>query len=78
MIYALPYFALTGYDHAQYFLRGMKKYGNEFVGSSEQKAYDAIQTPLVFKRASEAGGMQNTEFMLIHYTKEGGIESMKY
>ena len=78
MIYALPYFALTGYDHAQYFLRGINKFGDSFQGDKNQKAYNAVQTPLVFQPLSDKSGRQNVEFMLIHYTKEGGIDALSY
>jgi hypothetical protein len=77
MQYALPRFAITGYDHGQFFLRGLAKYGKSFVGTKGQNGYTALQTPLSFKQVGSAG-MQNEVFLLIHYTKGGGIESIAY
>lgn len=64
--YALPCFALTGYDHVMYFIRGIKAYGRDFVGSSQQKTYTYVQTPLYFDRVGN-GGYQNRAFMLVHF-----------
>lgn len=77
MQYALPRFAITGYDHGQFFLRGLAKYGKSFVGTKGQNGYTALQSPLSFKQVGSAG-MQNEVFLLIHYTKGGGIESIAY
>jgi murein DD-endopeptidase MepM/ murein hydrolase activator NlpD len=74
---ALPRFAVTGYDHAQYFLRGLHKYGKSFTGSKAQSAYRALQSPLQFRQVGQAG-MQNACFQLIHYTPEQRIESIAY
>lgn len=74
---ALPRFAIMGYDQAQFFLRGMKKYGRSFVGSKEQNSYTALQNPLIFKQVGSAG-MQNDFFQLIHFIPGGGIESIVY
>ncbi len=72
-----PRFAITGYDHAQFFIRGWMKYGKNFKGTLGQSAYQALQTPLVFKQVN-GKGMQNDYFQLIHYTKKGTIESISY
>ena len=74
---SLPRFALTGYDHAQFFLRGLHRLGSAFMGAKAQNSYTALQSPLVFRRVG-SGGMQNSEFMLIHYTPEGKIEALSY
>lgn len=74
---ALPRFALTGYDHGQYFLRGFHQYGKSFAGTKKQSAYKALQSPLYFKQVGGAG-MQNEFFHLIHYTNDGRIESIAY
>ena len=66
-----------GYDQAQYFLRGMKRYGRGFVGSKEQNSYTALQNPLIFKQVG-AAGMQNDFLQLIHFVPGGGIESIVY
>lgn len=66
MQFALPRFALTGYDQAMYFVRGIEKYGRDFCGSAAQKNYNAVQTPYVFEKQGN-GGYQNRSFMLVHY-----------
>lgn len=80
MQYALPRFAITGYDQAQFFLRGLHQYGKAFVGTRRQKlAFRPIQTSLAFQRVGTAdGGMQNTEFMLVHYKTDGNSETISY
>lgn len=75
---ALPRFAITGYDHAQYFVRGLHQYGAEFDGTQVVKDYNPIQTRLHFKRVSSSGGMQCNSFMLMHYTTNGQIEALIY
>ena len=77
MMYAYPRFALTGYDHAQFFVRGLAQYGHKFTGAKGQVNYKPLQTPLVFKQVSSEG-MQNENFELIHYTPAGRIESVAY
>jgi len=74
---ALPRFALTGYDQAQFFIRGLVKYGKKFTGTRAQNEYKALQTPLQFKAIS-GGGYKNTTFELIHYTPSQSIESISY
>lgn len=77
MQYALPRFALTGYDHAHFFLLGLHKYGTKFNGTKSENTYVPLQTPLHFKRVGN-GGMQNSSFMLIHYTNDHKIELINY
>lgn len=77
MQHALPRFALTGFDHAQFFLRGLHQYGKNFKGTRSQVNYSALQSPLNFKQVSSAG-MQNEFFQLIHYAPGGGVESIAY
>lgn len=62
MSYALPHFALTGYDHAMYFIGNRRQW---------------LQTPLNFKKTGN-GGYRNKTFMLIHYKPNGGIEALNY
>ena len=78
MQYALPRFAITGYDQTQYFLRGLHQYGTDFRGLKEQRVYNALQTPLHFKEAAAGGGMRNAQFMLIHYKPEKTLEAINY
>ena len=66
MLYALPSFALTGYDHAMFFIKGIEQYGKKFVGTSSQQTVTPLQTPLNFQRVKN-GGYENKAFMLIHY-----------
>ena len=78
MQYALPRFAITGYDHAQYFLRGLHQYGTDFRGTKQQRVSSPMQTPLHFKPAATGGGMQNAQFMLVHYKPNKTIEAINY
>ena len=78
MQYALPRFAITGYDQTQYFLRGLHEYGSGFVGSKAQRVYSPLQTPLHFKSAGRDGGMRNAQFMLVHYKTNKTIEAINY
>ncbi len=63
MMYALPHFALTGYDHAMYFIGNRREW---------------VQTPLIFLKQGTSGGYRNKAFMLIHYKTNGSIESVMY
>lgn len=74
---ALPRFAITGYDHAQFFIRGLHKFGGKFVGIKQQNTYTPLQTPLKFHYV-QGGGMQNSAFMLVHYKPNRTIESISY
>lgn len=74
---ALPRFAITGYDHAQFIVRGLHKYGSKFNGTSQQNTYTPLQTPLKFKFV-QGGGMQNSAFMLVHYKTNRTMESISY
>ena len=76
-LYALPKFALMGYDHAQFFIRGLYKCGKAFNGTKPQNVYTPLQTPLDFKRVG-SGGMQNRAFMLVRYTNDKKIELINY
>ncbi len=72
-----PRFALSGYDHAQFFLRGMAAKGKSFRGTTGQSTYTPLQTPLRFRQVGDAG-MQNDCFQLIHYTRDRRIEAVAY
>lgn len=74
---ALPRFAITGYDHAQFFLRGLARYGKDFKGTRGQSDYRPLQVPLVFKQVGSAG-MQNDFFQLVHFLANGNIEAISY
>lgn len=74
---SLPRFALTGYDHAQFFLRGFAGYGKGFKGLKYQNKYTALQTPLTFKQIGSAG-MQNAFFQLVHFRTDGAREAVSF
>lgn len=72
-----PSFALTGFDHAYFFLRGLGKYGKSFDGAEGRLEYDPVQTPLKFVRQGN-GGRQNRAFMFLHYKTNRTIEMISY
>lgn len=74
---ALPRFALTGYDHAQYFLRGFAQYGKAFKGVKGQSGWRAVQAPLQFRQVGTAG-MQNEFFQLVHFLPNGNVEAISF
>ncbi|MCD8281753.1 MAG: LysM peptidoglycan-binding domain-containing protein [Prevotella sp.] len=74
----LPRFALTGFDHAQFFLRGLQNSGVAFRGTAAESAYRPMQTPLRFSPAAESGGMINKAFQLVHYKRDGVIETISF
>ena len=74
---SLPRFALTGFDHAYFFLRGLHKYGKSFNGAAGMFGYTPVQTPLVFERMGN-GGLQNHSLLFVHYMPEHKVESVKF
>lgn len=62
---ALPRFALTGYDHLMFFVKGVRKLGKQFHGTAGQQCHTPAQTPLRFERVGN-GGYQNRAFLLVH------------
>lgn len=78
MLQTTPRFALAGYDHANFFLRGINRFGNNFTGSKEQNVAGHVHMPLHFNKVSLNGGQQNTAFMFIHYKNDKSIESIAY
>ena len=74
---ALPRFALTGFDHAYFFLKGLHKYGKTFNGAAGMFGYPPVQTPLVFERMGN-GGLQNHSLLFVHYTPEHRVETVKF
>ncbi len=74
---ALPRFALTGFDHAVFFLRGLHKYGKTFDGAPGRFGYQPVQTPLSFQRVGR-GGHQNHAYMFVHYKTDGSIETINW
>ena len=74
---ALPRFALTGFDHAYFFLNGLHKYGKDFNGAAGMFGYTPVQTPLVFERMGN-GGLQNHSLLFVHYTPEHRVETIRF
>ena len=70
-------FAVTGFDHAYFFIKGLHMYGQNFTGASGMVGYTPYQTPLHFERLS-GGGLQNRARMLVHYTTDQRIETINY
>ena len=74
---ALPRFAITGFDHAFFFLKGLHKYGKSFNGADGMFGYPPVQTPLKFERYGN-GGLRNKTMMFIHYQPEHTVETIKF
>lgn len=73
----MPRFAITGYDHALYFIGGIKKQGNKFIGAEADK--NALQTPMHFKRVGgQNGGLQNVSVNFVHYNTNHSISIINY
>ena len=77
MMTSLPRFALTGFDHAYFFLMGLHKYGKSFNGAAGMFGYPPVQTPLVFERMGN-GGLQNRSMLFVHYMPEHRVETVKF
>lgn len=74
---ALPRFAITGFDHAYFFLKGLHKYGKSFNGAEGMFGYPPVQTPLKFERYGN-GGLRNKTMMFVHYLPEHTVETIKF
>lgn len=77
MMQALPRFAITGFDQAYYFIKGMHMYGKNFVGAKGVVGYTPIQTPLSFEKIGN-GGYQNRSILFVHYTPGHRIETIYF
>lgn len=77
MMQALPRFAITGFDHAYYFIKGLHMYGKVFVGPRGVVGYKPIQTPLHFERIGD-GRLQNRGLLFVHYTPGHKIETINF
>lgn len=75
MMDAKPRFALTGYDQAMFFLKGIHTQGNDFTGSTPDA--QAVQTQFKFERLG-AGGWQNNQFMLVHFNHDKTISTVTF
>lgn len=76
MAEAQPRFALTGYDHAMFFIKGISEQGRDFQGTSANPG--ALQTSLKFVKASSDGGLKNANFLLVHYNENKSISIMTF
>ena len=73
-----PPLAMTGFDHAFFFLRGLKKYGSTFDGAEGRFGYKPVQTPLKFVSVGKNGGRQNKAYIFVHYKPNGMIDTISY
>ena len=72
---SLPRFALTGFDHAYFFLTGLHREGKMFLGEKSNMEY--VQTPLQFERYGN-GGLRNHTQLFVHYTPDNRVETIKF
>ena len=72
---SLPRFAITGFDHAYFFLTGLHREGKKFLG--EKSNPDYVQTPLQFERYGN-GGLRNHTQLFVHYTPDSRVETIKF
>ena len=73
----MPRFAITGFDHALFFIKGIKEQGNKFSGAEADK--NALQTPMHFKRVGgQNGGLQNVSVSFVHYNPNHSISIINY
>ena len=70
-------YAVTGFDQAFFFLKGLHMYGKAFSGAAGTVGYQPYQTPLNFER-TEGDGRQNRAMLFVHYTKEQRIETINF
>ena len=77
MMNALPRFAITGFDHAMFFLQGFHRYGKDFTGAPGLLGYDPVQTPLKFERIGN-GGLRNRSLLFVHYLPEHRVETINF
>lgn len=77
MIQSLPRFAITGFDQAYFFIKGIYMYGKNFTGARGMSGYTSIQTPLHFERVGN-GGYKNHSIIFVHYTPMQKVEVINY
>ena len=74
---SLPRFALTGFDHTIFFLRGLHNFGAQFDGAAGRLNIQPVQTPLKFERVGE-GGYENRAYMFMHFKPDYTIDAINY
>lgn len=73
----MPRFAITGYDHAMFFIRGISKQGKLFNGTEPDAK--ALQAQLKFRKAGgQNSGMQNHNLMFVHYNTNKTISIIQF
>lgn len=73
----MPRFAITGYDHAMFFIRGISKQGKLFNGTEPDAK--ALQAQLKFRKADgQNSGMQNQNLMFVHYNTNKTISIIQF
>ncbi|WP_297233267.1 ABC transporter substrate-binding protein [uncultured Prevotella sp.] len=73
----MPRFAITGYDHAMFFIRGISKQGKLFNGTEPDAK--ALQAQLKFRKADgQNSGMQNHNLMFVHYNTNKTISIIQF
>ncbi len=77
MINALPRFAMTGFDHAYFFIKGIKIFGTNFQGTRSAVGYTPLQTAMKFV-PNLPHGYINHGLILIRYTPEYDIQTYTY
>lgn len=73
----LPRLAIMGFDHAYFFIKGLKMYGADFDGAKGKLSYTAIQSPLGFLPSPE-GAKYNQGILFVHYTRDNRIETIHF
>ena len=75
MMQALPRFAITGFDHGYFLLKGLHIYGKKFTGAAGTVGYAPIQTRLAFE-PGEGGAHLNHNLTIVHYKTDNSIETI--
>ena len=73
----IPRMAITGYDQAEFFVRGMKLHGKNFKGTASEVKYKPLQTRYNFVRVGQ-GGYVNDNFQLVHFKTDQTMENLVY
>ncbi len=77
MMNTLPRFAITGFDHALFFLWGLHQFGKRFTGAPGTLGTSPVQSPLRFERLG-GGGFRNRSLVFIHYLPEHRQETITF
>ena len=70
-------YAVAGFDHAFFMLKGLHMYGSHFTGAAGMVGYTPLQTPLHFERIGN-GGLQNRAVLFVHYTNDNKVETINF